>query len=208
MLLLKKYVVSYKLIIRHIKKSSLSYRTNGNIHMINNRNVNIITDEEGNRIALIKDIRFRGKQNIDWRSVKAYLEGYMGDSYEISESAERVYIGKTLSDEFTGSEFTKSLKGANAKAKANAATAIPELIQIALNPKWQENKKEKHNEIAKYGWYRYDTRFALPVYDEYGEIERFNVFNASLLIRHALNGKKYLYDVTEIKKETGKCCQE
>lgn len=44
--------------------------------MINNRNVNIITDEEGNRIALIKDIRFRGKQNIDWRSVKAYLEGY------------------------------------------------------------------------------------------------------------------------------------
>ena len=40
--------------------------------MINNRNVNIITDEEGNRIALIKDIRFRGKQNIDWRSVKAY----------------------------------------------------------------------------------------------------------------------------------------
>lgn len=103
--------------------------------MINNRNVNIITDEEGNRIALIKDIRFRGKQNIDWRSVKEYLEGYMGDSYEISESAERVYIGKTLSDEFTGSEFTKSLKGANAKAKANAATAIPELIQIALNPK-------------------------------------------------------------------------
>ena len=86
--------------------------------------------------------------------MKAYLEGYMGDSYEISESAERVYIGKTLSDEFTGSEFTKSLKGANAKAKANAATAIPELIQIALNPKWQENKKEKHNEIAKYGWYR------------------------------------------------------
>ena len=46
------------------------------------------------------------------------------------------------------------------------------------------------------------------MYDEYGEIESFNVFNASLLIRHALNGKKYLYDVTEIKKETGKCCQE
>ena len=114
--------------------------------MINNRNVNIITDEEGNRIALIKDIRFRGKQNIDWRSVKAYLEGYMGDSYEISESAERVYIGKTLSDEFTGSEFTKSLKGAN--AKANAATAIPELIQIALNPKWQENKKEKIRRVT------------------------------------------------------------
>ena len=194
MLLLKKYVVSYKLIIRHIKKSSLSYRTNGNIHMINNRNVNIITDEEGNRIALIKDIRFRGKQNIDWRSVKAYLEGYMGDSYEISESAERVYIGKTLSDEFTGSEFTKSLKGANAKAKANAATAIPELIQIALNPKWQENKKEKHNEIAKYGWYRYENN----------RLVRYNIFGARLLVNHSYNGKKYLYDIVAIKKETSK----
>ena len=37
--------------------------------------------------------------------------------------------------------LTKSLKGANAKAKANASTAIPELIQIATNPKWEENKK-------------------------------------------------------------------
>lgn len=203
MLLLKKYVVSYKLIIRHIKKSSLSYRTNGNIHMINNRNVNIITDEEGNRIALIKDIRFRGKQNIDWKSVKAYLEGYMGDSYEISESAERVYIGKTLSDEFTGSEFTKSLKGANAKAKANAATAIPELIQIALNPKWQENKKEKHNEIAKYGWYRYDVKFAIPIYEN-NRLVRYNIFGARLLVNHSYNGKKYLYDIVAIKKETSK----
>ena len=171
--------------------------------MINNRNVNIITDEEGNRIALIKDIRFRGKQNIDWRSVKAYLEGYMGDSYEISESAQRVYIGKTLSDEFTCSEFTKSLKGANAKSKANAATAIPELIQIALNPKWQENKKEKHDKDAKHGWYRYDVRFAIPVYEN-DVLIRYNVFGARLLINHAENGKKYLYDILTIKKETSK----
>lgn len=35
--------------------------------------------------------------------------------------------------------------GAVAKAKANSATAIPELIQIATNPKWEENRKEKHN---------------------------------------------------------------
>ena len=47
--------------------------------------------------------------------------------------------------------------GANAKAKANAATAIPELIQIASNPAFEENRKEKHNKNAKYGWYRYDV---------------------------------------------------
>ena len=72
--------------------------------MIKNRNVNIIIDAEGNKLVLINDIRFKGKQHIDWDSVKTYLEGYIGDCYEISESADRIYIGKTLSDEFTGSK--------------------------------------------------------------------------------------------------------
>ena len=44
------------------------------------------------------------------------------------------------------------MMGAKAKAKANAATAIPELIQIATNPHYEENKKEKHNQNAKNGW--------------------------------------------------------
>lgn len=57
-------------------------------------------------------------------------------------------------------------------------------------------------------WYRYDTRFDLPVYAENGDIERYNVFTARLLIRHASSGKKYLYDILEIKKETSKSCQE
>ena len=34
-----------------------------------------------------------------------------------------------------------------------------------------------------------------------------NIFYARLLIRHASSGKKYLYDVMEIKKETSKSCQ-
>ena len=80
-------------------------------------------------------------------------------------------------------------------------------------------------EMQKNGWYRYDSRFALPVYDDKcelerydtsfampvysddGELERYNVFKARLLIRHASSGKKYLYDVLEIKKETSKSCQ-
>ncbi len=171
--------------------------------MIQNRNVNIITDAEGNKLVLINDIRFKGKQNIDWGGVKKYLEGYIGDYYEISESADRVYIGKTLSDEFTGSIYTKSLKGGNAKAKANASTAIPELIQIASNPQWEGNKKEKHGDDAQLGWYRYDVRFAIPIYEN-EILVRYNVFGARLLVNHARNGKKYLYDLLAIKKEASK----
>ena len=33
---------------------------------------------------------------------------------------------------------------------------------------------------------------------------RYNVFRARLLINHAQNGKKYLYDILTIKKETSK----
>lgn len=51
--------------------------------MIENRNVSIITDIDGNKIALINDIRFKGKQNIDWEAVAEYLKGYVGDFYDI-----------------------------------------------------------------------------------------------------------------------------
>ena len=169
--------------------------------MIENRKINIILDADGNRLVLINDIVFKGKRNINWDEVKTYLEQYVGDYYEIEESSEKVYIGNKLPDEYTGSESKKLLMGAN--AKANAATAIPELIQIAKNPSYQENRKEKHDKDAKLGWYRYDVRFAIPVYEN-DVLVRYNVFGARLLINHAENGKKYLYDILTIKKETSK----
>lgn len=171
--------------------------------MIKNRNVSITTDESGKKLVLIGDIRFKGKRQIDWNDVKQYLEGYVGNYYETAENAEHIFIGNELPKEYTESESRKSLMGANAKAKANAATAIPELIQIASNPVFEENHKEKHNKNAKYGWYRYDVRFALPVYKE-NLLVRYNIFHARLLINHAENGRKYLYDILAVKKETSR----
>ena len=48
---------------------------------------------------------------------------------------------------------------------------------------------------AKWGWYRYTTRFALPVYGDDGEIDRYNVFRIELLIRQEYGGKMYLCDL-------------
>ena len=171
--------------------------------MINGRNINIILDADGKKLVLINDIIFKGKRNVNWNEVKAYLKGYVGDFYQIEDNADIVYIGNDLPEEYTESESRKALKGANAKAKANAATAIPELIQIATNQEYQINTKEKHNKKAKNGWYRYDVRFALPVYED-DILVRYNVFGARLLINYAENGKKYLYDILAIKKETSK----
>lgn len=167
------------------------------------RNINIIMDADGNKLVVINDIRFKGKRKIDWENVKLYLQEYVGSYYDIAESSEIIYIGNEFPEEFTESESRKALMGANAKAKANAATAIPELIQIAVNPSFEENRKGKHVKKAKNGWYKYDTRFALPVYQN-EVLVRYNVFHARLLVNHAENGKKYLYDILTIKKETSK----
>ena len=75
-------------------------------------------------------------------------------------------------------------------------------FRFATDKEFEANRKERHNRDAKFGWYRYISRFALPVFDENGEIERYNVFHVSLLIRHAADEKMYLYDIMAIKKET------
>lgn len=53
----------------------------------------------------------------------------------------------------------------------------------------------------KFRQQRYNSRFALPVHDENGEVERYNIFQASMIIRHAEDGKVYLYDILDIKKK-------
>ena len=40
------------------------------------------------------------------------------------------------------------------------------------------------------------------MYADNGEVERYNVYHASMLIRHANDDKMYLYDILDIKKET------
>lgn len=169
----------------------------------NLRNVSVIQDLQGNNIVIINDIRFKGKRAINWDDVKAYIEEFVGEDYTIVETSDVIYIGTDLPDEFTGSKYTENLKGANAKAKANASQGIPELLNIASGKHFRENNAIKHKRNAKFGWYRYDSRFALTVYDNNNEVERYNVFHASMLIRCANDGKMYLYDIIDIKKETG-----
>jgi len=47
-----------------------------------------------------------------------------------------------------------SVRGPNARAKANAVQGIEELITIARKTSESENLKDKSNKKAKYGWYR------------------------------------------------------
>ena len=165
-------------------------------------NISIITDAEDKKIVVINDLRFKRSKRVDWDTVEGYLKEHIGECTEILDTNEMIYIGSDFPDEYAHSKDTKVLRGPNEYAKANASVAIKELIQIASNKTFSENHKAKHNSKAKYGWYRYDTRFAIPKYDNDGELIGYNIFKGRLVIRHSQDDKLYLYDILRIKKET------
>ena len=168
------------------------------------KNVNIVTDLDGSKIALISDIRFRSRRGIDWNEVEQCLKEYIGKYFEIAETSEKIYIGSDFPDEFSHSKDTKGLKGANMKAKANITPAIGELIQIATNKAEYPDFNSKHGAKAKFGWYRYNTRFGIPVYNENGVLNHYNIFSTRMLVRCDEDGELYLYDLVRTKKETSK----
>ena len=166
------------------------------------RNICIIEDLEGKKIVVINDLLFKGRQFIKWKDVEKYLKQFIGDMQCITKYGDEVYIGNDLPNEYAHSRYAQKLKGKLAKAKANASQGIHEIIEIASNKRFVKNFKRKHENDAKYGWYRYDTRFALPVCNEKTqEIERYNIFRATLIIKRSDDDKLYLYDVINMKKE-------
>ena len=80
------------------------------------KNVTIITDPEGKKIVLINDIRFKGKRKEEWKEIEDYLKEYIGEYSEITETAEKIYIGTDFPDEFTHGKDKTILKGPNLKA--------------------------------------------------------------------------------------------
>lgn len=167
-----------------------------------NKNVNVIQDENGKSIVLINDIRFKSRRTIDWQKVEGYLKEYIGSCYEILETSEKIFIGPDFPDEFCHSKDKIQLKGANEKAKANMTSVIGDLIRIATNKCVSEDYESKHKAKARQGWYRYDTRFGIPAYDSEGNLVQYNIYTARMLVRCDKEGNLYLYDFVRTKKET------
>ena len=161
----------------------------------------IVKDTTGCKVVVLPEIIFKNKQNIDWNAVEKYLQKYVGQVVTIAETEDVVYIGSAFPDEYKGSKYTKRLKGANAKAKANAAQGILEMLEIATEKRFRDNYKEKHAQSAENGWYYYTTRFLIPIYENEIKTGKYNLYSACLLINHAENGKLYLYDLVDIKRE-------
>lgn len=133
-----------------------------------------------------------------------YIAEHIGEVYTILESGQKVYIGEELPKEYTQSKYTQAILRKNkglVKAKNRAAAGLGEMIEIATNRRWEKTRHTQSKD-AKYGMYRYDTSFGFPVLDDKGNVVRANVYSAELIIRNASDGKKYLYDIVGIKKDT------
>lgn len=171
-------------------------------YMSKHNDARMIFEAQGEIRLLVKieTVVFSNKQNIPWNDVEVYLKRFVGETYEVNSTGDQIVIAGDFPDEYTESRYTKKLRGALAKAKANAATVIPEMIKYAENRRWIENKEEKHAKDAPGGWYRYDSWFGLPVQASQENEERINTYRATLVVR-IKNDKLYLYDILDIKKE-------
>lgn len=140
----------------------------------------------------------------DYKVAETYLKTLVNTEHPFATilvDAQPVYIGKDLPGEYKSSEYTKSLRKATRAVKMQAATNLDEMLLLAENGEWRDNVKDKHKQDAKNGWYRYSTRFALPVLDIKKAVDHYTVYSGTLLIRNDADGKSYLYDLLGIKKE-------
>lgn len=165
-------------------------------------NLLVTTDSQGNKIVVIPQVIFKGKRSISWKEVEKYLIRYIGKIFEISETKDLIFIDRKFVDEYTGSNYTRKLVGALPKVKANMSQGISQMIEIATGKRWKEDFDNKHKNKAGKGWFRYNTRFAMPVTNDEGEIIEYNIYQAVLIVRYSSNEKLYLYDIQNIKKET------
>lgn len=159
-------------------------------------------NKSGVKIVEIRKIKFKGKRKINWKNVEEYLKCYIGEKYIMDSLNDVIYIGTDFPDEYANSQDSVKAKGTIGRAKANAAQAIPELIKTAENITFKENMEKKHRVDAKFGWYRCTVHFSLPICNDRGNTIGENGFQGRMIIRCDADGKKYLYDIVNIKKET------
>ncbi len=184
------------LFIKNLKnKWEEAYRTQNN-NLDENTHFSVIYNNDGsfNRVKITDNIFENNNNKSITRTIKDYLTEHIGEYADIIESGQRVYLGEDLPGEYAFSKSATNLPVSSKLAKGRAATGIKEIINNATNRQYEANRKTKHNIDAKYGFYRYDTNFS---FDYKGKEQ---LYSGTILIRNDSNGKKFLYDITDIKK--------
>lgn len=159
---------------------------------------NIVLDN-GRTIPLISNELFT-EEDIDnnkpevLRTVRDILDSLSGEQITIKSDNRTVEISKRFSKEYA---YANSARRANREiklAKFNAAAKMKEIIENAADPKWEENREEKHEYDSGRGVTRYTVDFAL------GKENSYKLYSGEMVVRMNMDGKDYVHDIVRIKK--------
>ena len=161
------------------------------------------TTTKNNKVVMLEEDIFEGKTGKPHNIIADYIAENIGKHYKIIESGQSVYIGEDLPKEFTQSKYTTEFLKKRKKlknAKDQSIQNLGEIIEIATDRKWEKSTKEKHKTDAKYGFYKYTSRVALPKFDSEKNVVGSHLYEIELVIRNDADGRKYLYDIQNIVK--------
>lgn len=128
------------------------------------------------------------------QKAKNNIKKQRGNKYKNIETSNNIYIDKKTMNEFTYSKYSSMAENKIKYVKCILSVYIEELFLNANNKTYEANRKSKHKIDAKYGFYEYNVKFS--VLQNKKEV----MYNCTLLVRNDANGKKYLYDILDIKK--------
>ena len=198
----KAYEKAREMWLTGLDRAGIDYKAGKEVVNSGEKLFSIKTDSNGEQVAVINTKTFSKNTKDLKASIAQLIKQHIGDYYTIIKNGSKIYIGNDFPGEYTYSKTAQNLRKSNMAIKGNIAHNMEDMIKIATNETWEANKKAKHAVDAKNGWYRYDSKVALPVLDGQKNIVSYQIYDVELLVRHDNNGKKYLYDVMNIKKST------
>ena len=119
----------------------------------------------------------------------------------IEENGHKIYLDKdVLPREYVYSPAAQNAKGETKTVREMALTNLDEIIEISNNKKFEGNRKEKSQpkmaDKKRGGIYKYDVKLLVPFKNE-GK----SFYTANVIVRYDQDGKRYLYDIVNIKKD-------
>ena len=177
-----------------IEKFIITYITDYNPYLMEEATAVFNDDGTFNRLR-IEEEEYRNLEVKEaQKRAKAHIKEQKGISYKNILTSNTILIDDKTANEYIYSNYTRWKKQDIKYVKFILSNYIKELFMNANSKNFINKKKEKHKIDAKYGFYKYGAKFSIV------DNGKETIYTCSLLVRNDANGKKYLYDILDIKK--------
>ena len=143
-----------------------------------------IDDQDYNNLS-VSEAQKKARENIKVQK---------GASYKNILTSNKILIDYKTQGEYLYSKYTKSRTNEIKYVKCILSNYFKELFLNAESKVFVNKKKPKHKTDAKFGFYKYGVKFSIIKNAEE------TCYTCVILVRNDANGKKYLYDILDIKK--------